>query len=618
MGKSNRIRADRAKREVKSLDTKKTKKGMPSWLMSLITIVLTLAILLSVVGLLLSSNGVFNRWAKVVSTEHFKVNANMMSYYFQTQYQSFLSNQSSMLSYFSLDTSKSLKTQQFAPDTSGEEGVFYYDELFLGEYEGTWFDYFMDQTVDSVSSILVFCEAAYERDLALDDAENEVLDANLATLGTTAITYGYATTDAYISAMYGQGVKEKDVRRAMEYSALANKAMTVLSKELSQNITSGEIDEKYNSNPKAYDMIDFSYYTFSVSYNDAKEKAGVSDVATKDLTEEQKTKVADAYKELIAEAKKDADQLLGKVNVEEVNKFILSTIAEKEVDKAWKSKKPATDEKDKQVVLDNEITIKAALVGAIGQEVLAGKTESSKAIETNVIIKDLALEQTTKDKINDIQNTAFKATLTAKETYVRTGSAYAGDDDEFFVWAYEDGRCGGDSKKIVKGDEKAAVSSTSSYSISAYFLAKAPYRDDTKTRNVAYMLFTDEATAKSAIQALMDRNISEVDAFEALADEFGAATHTHLEDYVKGSLNSDVFDTWLFAENLKVGEFTGTPLSLDEATFCVALYYGEGHESWYVTVKNEILTEDFDALTQELNEKYSPVVNEKALNRIDA
>ncbi len=617
MGKSNRIRANRATREVKSLDTKKTKKGMPSWLMTVITVVLTLAILLSVVGLLLTSNGVFNRWAKVVSTEHFKVNANMMSYYFQTQYQNFLSEQSSMLSYFSLDTSKSLKTQEFAPDTSEEEGVFYYDELFLGTYEGTWFDYFMDQTVTSVSSILVYCEAAYERDLELDEADEEALDANLATLSTTAITYGYATTDAYISAMYGEGVKEKDVRKAMEYSALATKAMTVLSQEISDGITSGEVDDKYASDPKSFNSIDFSYYTFNVSYNDAKERAGLSDVINANLTDEQKTKVAEAFKELIAEAKDNAKKLTEKTTIDDVNMFVMEYIARKELDSAWKTKKPGTDN-DKETVTENEATIKATLVGAIAQEVLAGKTESSKAIETNVVIKDLTLDSETKTKINEIQNTAFKATLTAKETYVRTNSAYAGDDDEFFVWAFEDGRKAGATKTITKGDEAAEVKATSSYSISAYFLAKAPYRDESHTRNVAYMLFTDEATAKSAVKALMDRNISDLEKFEALADEFGASAHTHIEDYVKGSLNSSVFDTWLFADDVKVGTFTEAPLALEESTYCVALYYGEGNESWYVTVKNQILTEKFDEAVADLTEKYPVTVREKALNRVDA
>jgi len=616
MGKSNRIRADRAKRAVRSLDAKKTKKGMPSWMMTAITIVLTLAILLSVVGLLLSANGVFNRWARLLSTEHFKVNANMMSYYFNTQYQNFLNDQSSTLNYLSLDTSKSLKKQQFNPEVSEEEqqeGIFYYDELFLGEFEGTWFDFFMDQTVDSVSSLLVYCEAAYERGVELGDEELEEIDANLATLGTTAVSYGYATADAYISAMYGEGVKEKDVRRAMEYSALATKAMTVLSEEISDGINANDVNKKYLADPKAFDFIDFSYYTFTVSYNDAKHEAGHETDNFKDMTDEQKkAKIEETYKSMIEEAKKNAEKLMSFKNVEDVNDFIAIYIATDELHSAWETK-------NLDGVLTNDAQFKTLLIDRIAQDVLAGKTDAAKP-STDTILKSFLPEGITDDnkkKIDDAYATAYKATLTAKETYVRTKSAYGGDEDEFFVWAFNEGNSRA-TKKIVSGDETAEVTTSSKYSISAYFLAKAPYRDTSKTRNVAYMLFRSEAEAKAAVQALMDRGISTLDAFEAIADELGAAAHTHLEDYVKGSLKSDIFDAWLFADDVKVGDFTGAPLAIDASTYCVALYYGEGNESWYVTVKNQILSERFDELVAKLTEKYPVDVKERALKRVDA
>ena len=79
-----------------------------------------------------------------------------------------------------------------------------------------------------------------------------------------------------------------------------------------------------------------------------------------------------------------------------------------------------------------------------------------------------------------------------------------------------------------------------------------------------------------------------------------------------------MFDAWLYADGIKVGDITDEPLALDSTTFCVALYYGEGHESWYVTVKNQILSERFDETVAKLTEKYPVDVKEKALNRVDA
>ena len=50
----------------------------------------------------------------------------------------------------------------------------------------------------------------------------------------------------------------------------------------------------------------------------------------------------------------------------------------------------------------------------------------------------------------------------------------------------------------------------------------------------------------------------------------------------------------------------------------MALYYAEGHEAWYVTVKNTILTERFDAKVAELEATFEVTVKEKALDRVEA
>jgi hypothetical protein len=108
MGKSNRIRNNRANEKLASSYGIKTKekKGMPNWAMSLIAILITLAVILSVVFSLLSANGVFLRMQTAVSSENFKVNGNMMSYFFNLEYQNFQQEHANYLSNYSLDTSK--------------------------------------------------------------------------------------------------------------------------------------------------------------------------------------------------------------------------------------------------------------------------------------------------------------------------------------------------------------------------------------------------------------------------------------------------------------------------------------------------------------------------------
>lgn len=612
MGKSNRIRSNRATREVRSLDAKKPKKGMPSWMMTAIAIVLTLAILLSVVGLLLASNGVFNRWAKAVSTKHFKVNANMMSYYFQTQYQNFV-NQYGDATYISLDPTQSLKSQRFGGPENPEEGVEYYDKLFLGDFEGTWFDYFMDQTVDSVSNLLVYCEAAYERDVELEDEDYVEIDANLASISSAAISRGYTNTDAYISALYGPGVKEKDIRKAMEYSALATKAMSVLSKEIGDGITETQVNDKFAKNFTDYTTIDFCYYDFKVTYADAKHEAHhlITDFDKLEKAE-QEAKILEIYKEKVAEADAAAKNIADSKTSQEATELILAYIAQKEIHTAWDSKKPAgvTDADRVQTLLSNHIA----------DEVSRGKTTGTKPSEhigLSSILGSQNLSDEAKTAIDNVHATAFKATLTAKDTYVQEKAPFV-ESDDVFVWAYEAGRAAGDTKIFPAVGVTTDINSSSSYSVKVCYLIKTPYCDQSKTRSVAYMLFSDEEAAHSAAHTLAKRGISTLEAFEALADELGASAHTHLDDYVKGSLNSTIFDAWAYAENTKVGDITEEPLTIESGTYCVALYYGEGKEAWYVEVKNEILSEEFDNMLLALSEKYDVKVNKKALNRIDA
>ena len=611
MGKSNRIRANRAATgSVMSLNTKPQKKEMPSWLMTVIAIVVAAAILLSVVGLLLSANGVFGRWATALSTKHFKVNANMLSYYYFTQYQNFLEENESYLSYYSLDTSKSHKEQRFGGPENAEDGAFYYDVL-LGEFEGTWFDYFMDQTVTSVSSLLVYCEGAYEMGLELDDADHEQIDANVAALEANAAQYAqyYANVDSYISDLYGDGVKIKDIRTAMEYSALATKYMTTLSNQISEEITKEDVDATYAADTLKFDVIDYSYYSFETSYTEAKKEAGFSDIADSALSDEQKAKIAEKYVELVAEVQSYAAKLLEKKTAEEVNTLIYQYVAAKQVKAAWAQQ---------TIKVEDPTTIKAVITGEIVQELLLGNTESTApSAETNIGYKGLSEE--VMGQLVTVKNTAFSEALAEKELSVLEKVNYVGENDEFSVWAFKAERVAGDTYEIDGENNKLAAEVGGTYTEASYFLTQARYKDPDKTKNVAYMLFTDEKAAQAAVALMMERGVTTLDAFEALADEVAADANTHLEDYVKGGLQSDIFDTWLYAAETKVGSYTGAPLKLEDgATYCVALYYAEGNEGWYVTVKNAILTERFDAKVAELEATFEVTVKEKALDRVDA
>ena len=298
MGKSNRIKRIKDNERTMSLNDYskvKKKKSMPNWLVNLLAILLVVAIILPVALIGISQSGLIMRMRTAMSSENYRVNGNMMKYYFQTTYQNFTTNYESYMSYLSLDTSKSLK-DQIIGDTSVNANAL--DTSFVGsDYEGkTWFDYFMAQTQNEVKNMLYYCEKANELGIKLDAEDDATIDEAIDGIRTQAESLGY-TLDSYLTAAFGKGISKSDVRKAMELSTLSSKPMTELTKTLNDEITAEAIESKYNENKTKFDLIDYTYYTIRGNYSDIETE--VKD-ANKDATDED---VLNAYKQAIIDAR---------------------------------------------------------------------------------------------------------------------------------------------------------------------------------------------------------------------------------------------------------------------------------------------------------------------------
>ena len=341
MGKSNRIRNDRASATLAGVKPHKKSQGMPSWAINLITIVITAVILFSVVFSLLSANGVFTRMQTAMKSDNFRVDRNMMNYFFKTQYSSFVSENSSYLSYYGLDTSVSLKDQYV--DTNDES-------------QGTWFDYMMEQTKLQVEEMLVYCEEAEARGIKLDDADKDAIDAELEMYKTYAGTYGY-TTNAYVANIYGKGMKIKDIKNALEISTLASKCSAEIGEELEAGITDTDIYDEYAANKLDYDVVDMLAYTFDVTYEDAKA------ACAEDATEE--TIVA-KYKEMIAEAKTKAGELAAITDKTSLENKITEYVVEDVWDDTYEDDIKSSDVADEKLPNETDTaTIREKLVAHI-------------------------------------------------------------------------------------------------------------------------------------------------------------------------------------------------------------------------------------------------------------
>ena len=174
-----------------------------------------------------------------------------------------------------------LKTSRKAPDATAVEigalkdqvygqsnGGYAYESYYLGSFEGTWYDYFMQQTTEQVKTTLLYCEAARALDVELDDEDYASIDSTIANLETTASLYG-TTLNTYLASSYGAGVGVKDVKKALELSALATKCSELISEEVIEAVTEDMINDEYADNRVDYDLIDYLMYTVSVKYEDA-------------------------------------------------------------------------------------------------------------------------------------------------------------------------------------------------------------------------------------------------------------------------------------------------------------------------------------------------------------
>jgi len=231
------------------------KKERRNKILAIVATVLVVAVLGSLIAYSkLTTAGFFLRRTVSASSTTLKADNAVVSYFFHQNYQKFLSDYGYYLSYFGLDTSKSLKAQQSAFD------------------QGTsWFDYFLSSTKTSLTQMLVLAEEATSRGLALDDDDRATVERSLANLKEAAKTNNVSET-YYIHSLFGKGVNRSDVRRAMELSLLADKGYRAVVGEYSF----GEADyQNYiKENPKA--LLRADYITMTLTTSDGMMEGDVS------------------------------------------------------------------------------------------------------------------------------------------------------------------------------------------------------------------------------------------------------------------------------------------------------------------------------------------------------
>ena len=249
--------------------------GKKNWLLIVVAALLAVLLIAGVTYGALESTGAIQRGRTAMETENFKVTNSMMTYYFRYQYNNFVNQYGQYLSYFGLDTSVSLKAQ-------------YYDTA----KTTTWFGYFMDAAVADAENTLALCEQAKKNGMSLDEEDKQEIDDAMKNLKSYAKAYGMSL-DEYVSAMYGKGVKAKDLRKCFELSQLAAKQAEKMEDSYSfdEAARSAYVEEHKSD----FYSAEYLTYTFTAEY-----ETGADDAA-KTAAKEAAKVLADALAEKTAE-----------------------------------------------------------------------------------------------------------------------------------------------------------------------------------------------------------------------------------------------------------------------------------------------------------------------------
>jgi len=257
MGKSNRnLTAEEktaARQQLSNEKTAAAKKEKQKKAITIACVALCALLVLSLtVFSILTENGVFMRNTVVLATENCEVDQAMLSYFTYLTYQNFASTYGDYLSMFGLNSALPLKSQEAGENYS-------------------WFQYFEDSAVESLENILVYAEAAKAAGKTLDADDLTAIDETIEEMKHTAKDHGMSL-NTFLATNFGAGVKEQDVRRAMELTTLATNYENELLESF--DFDDDALLEYFNEHKKEYQYVDYLKYTI------------VSDLTTLDQTSE--------------------------------------------------------------------------------------------------------------------------------------------------------------------------------------------------------------------------------------------------------------------------------------------------------------------------------------------
>lgn len=194
----------------------------------------------------IESSGVREKNTVAVTIGEHELSSAEFSYYYIDYINNFANNYGSYLSYFGLDTSKTLDEQVY----DEESGI-------------TWADEFIEEAASSAKSVLALADAAEAEGFTLPEEEQSQVDLLSSNLDSYATLYGYSNTNAFLKAQYGNGASKDSYLEYYSRNLLASAYQSA--HEDSLTYTDEQIRAADDEDPTQYSSYSFAQYYIATS-----------------------------------------------------------------------------------------------------------------------------------------------------------------------------------------------------------------------------------------------------------------------------------------------------------------------------------------------------------------
>ena len=240
--------------------------------------------------LLVWNSGILQRTLPAVTVNGVTYTAADVQYYFNSR------RSSEIMSYY-------LSTYSYPFDTS----VSLKDQIYNETTGQTWYDYLMEQTMDTISATTALAAMAEAEGHTISEDSQTALDEELAAVETDWIGAGYSSRDAYLRGLYGSFITYDRYKELLTQDVLVSDY--VASVQDSFTYTDEDYQAYYEEHKDELDTLVLTSFSFRAQVQTTDEEG--NDL---ELTEEE---TAAALEEAKTQVKAQAEELMGRLEAGE-------------------------------------------------------------------------------------------------------------------------------------------------------------------------------------------------------------------------------------------------------------------------------------------------------------